>query len=86
MKNKDMPAIPSKVSFNRQRTERLPYQFGDDDFVEPGLTKREYAAIKIMAGLLSASLANNIGASDECLSHWSITAADALFDKLEADE
>lgn len=44
MNNSDMPAMPCQVSVTPDRTGQVPYQFGNNDFVAPGLTKREYFA------------------------------------------
>lgn len=68
MRNADMPAMP------------LPNADAGLGGPDLGLTKREYAAIKIMAGLAAdPSLESTV---DETAT-IAVTWADALFDRLE---
>jgi len=53
MNNADMPAMPCQGSIDRDKGEVRPYQFGNDDFLLPGMTKRERAAIAMMQGILA---------------------------------
>jgi len=48
-------AFPGKLTINRSNGERGPYQFGNDDFEDPGMTLRDYFAAKAMQGILSNS-------------------------------
>lgn len=84
MKNRDMPAAPLDV----KQAEYL-HRHIEEEWLSPiglGLTKREHAAVKIMAELIGASFASSYGHSDEKLAEWAVEAADALFDALESDE
>lgn len=64
MKNRDMPAKPPNAGWR------------DNNKNARGLTKLEYAAIQIMAGLEKA-------ASPKDLASFSVHLANALFDELE---
>lgn len=50
--------------------------------VLPAMTKREYAAIHIMAGIIEGAIAE----SPEEVARWAAQAASALFNELEGIE
>ncbi len=86
MRNADMPAMPCQVSIDRDNDAPRPYQFGNDDFVSPGLTKREYFAGLAMQGILANKQYDPPrrqrldGMADDA-----VAAADALLAKLEKE-
>lgn len=84
MKNSDMPAMPCSQTASRDREEMLPYQFGNDDFVVPGLTKREHFAAMAMQGLCADPTL--VGATTGDLARGAVKAADALLEELEKTE
>ncbi len=91
MENRDQTAQPSKVSVDRQNDRFIPWQFENDSFVSPGLTKREYAAIAAMQGLVSnmplmEALINSEECTGEAVSRMAVGHADALFDELELQD
>lgn len=45
-RNDGGPAFPSEMTIDRETGERMPYQFGNDDFVEQGMSMRDYFAAK----------------------------------------
>jgi len=74
MKNKDMPAMP--------QNDKMSKAFISNNFgAAIGYTKREQAAITILAGLV----ANQFNCNDtaDSLTGRAIELADKLFDKLE---
>ena len=83
MNNSDMPAMPSKVSVNRDSGDVQPYQFGNDDFSTPGLTKREHFVGLAMQGMLT-----NPGdySKPEHVAHDAIMYADAILTALEQEQ
>ena len=83
MNNSDMPAMPSKVSVNRDSGDVQPYQFGNDDFSTPGLTKREHFAAMAMMGVMSADMYCDVKAK-EC-AKIAVANADALLAELEKE-
>jgi hypothetical protein len=84
IKNGDMPAMPTKISINRNTGEIVPYQFGNDDYVGIGLTKREQFAAMAMQGYIAGGESDQcyltIGAMKDC-----VKAADALLAALEGE-
>ena len=82
MRNADMPAMPCKQTVSRDSDEMIPYQFGNHDFVTPGLTKREHFAAMAMQGLLASWGQHDVAAADEIVSD-AVTFADALLAELE---
>ena len=42
------PAFPTDISLNREAGEVRPYQFGNDDFKMPGMSLRDYIAVKAL--------------------------------------
>ncbi|MCP3679393.1 MAG: hypothetical protein GY782_03645 [Gammaproteobacteria bacterium] len=71
MKNSDMPAMPIEINgFG---------QYAPEDHT--GLTKREEAAIKLMAAYRTQHEA--LGAKPEEVAKWAVDDADALFEELE---
>ena len=84
MKNSDMPAMPAKVSVNRDSGDVQPYQFGNDDFSTPGLTKREHFAGLAMQSLLAADTQeiHSIG----FIARQATVVADALLAALEQEQ
>ena len=82
MKNSDMPAMPSKVSVNRDSGDVQPYQFGNDDFSTPGLTKREH-----FAGLaMQAFIFHGEHPEFEGMAVDAVYAADILLAELEKEQ
>lgn len=56
------------------------------DINDHGLTKLEYAAIHILAGIRHGAHRNNYVWSNEQRAKWAIQNAKALFDELEKHE
>jgi hypothetical protein len=83
MKNSDMPAMPSKVSVNRDSGDVQPYQFGNDDFSTPGLTKREYFAGLALQGLLASGPHD---CDDHGVAHDALLFANSLLAELEKEQ
>jgi hypothetical protein len=83
MKNSDMPAMPSKISVNREADEPQAFQFGNNDFVSPGLTKREYIAAMAMQGLLTAASPDGTWSGISAAADQAVVEADALLAALE---
>ena len=84
MNNADMPAAPCQGSVDRERNEPRPYQFGNNDFVFQGVTKREYFAGLAMQGILANK--NYEAPRRQRLAGMSadaVAAADALLDELD---
>jgi len=79
MNNKDMPAMPCSQTIDRENNEIVPHQFGNDDFVVPGLSKREYYAIMALQGILT----NPEGQRSDQAAVTARLYADALLDELE---
>lgn len=44
MKNADMPAMPAEITINRNTEEVFPRQVEQNEYMTPGLTKREHFA------------------------------------------
>ena len=61
----------------------FPIELSDREFrtYNPGLTKREYAAIKIMAGFAASSEDGPATIGD--IAEYAVKWADALFDELD---
>ena len=72
MKNKNAPANPTSVACGSNGI-----AVTSDRFEKGGLTKREYAAIAAMQGLLTGK------GAQENIAKWSVDAADLLFNELE---
>ena len=83
MNNSDMPAMPSKVSVNRDSGDVQPYQFGNDDFSTPGLTKREHFAGQIMQGFAADP---SMDAHMNNTARTAVLWADALLAALEQEQ
>lgn len=86
-RNGDMPAMPCKVSINRDEGGLQEYQFGNNDFVVMGLTKREQFAMAAMQGMLAHATRYKPreGASEnwhEAISEEVVQLADALLAEL----
>lgn len=71
---------------NNKNESAFPYKIGKSTISEQishGLTKREYAAIHILAGLLAAYSAEGVSLpSDDTAAKIAVDYADALFKKL----
>ena len=80
MRNADMPAMPCKQTVSRDSDEMIPYQFGNHDFVTPGLTKREHFAAMAMQGLLAFY---GDGQAFSTTAKEAMECADALLAELE---
>jgi hypothetical protein len=75
--NGNSPAMPAKVSVNRDSGDLQPCQFGNDDFSTLGLTKREYFSGMAMQGLMALEDRRTDGIIREAVS-----IADALLAEL----
>jgi len=51
------PAFPGKVTINRATGEIVPYQFGNDDFEDTGMTLRDHFASTAPIGMEDAKYA-----------------------------
>ena len=80
-RNGDMPAMPCKVSINRDEGGLQEYQFGNNDFVVMGLSKREQFAMAAMQGFCSDS---NIAIDN--IPKAAVDLADALLAELGKGE
>ena len=78
--------MPSKISVNRDTDVPDPYQFDNNGFVAPGLTKREHFAAMAMQGLLSATDASGEWSGTGSAAGQAVIEADALLAALEADD
>lgn len=81
MNNSDMPAMPCQGSINRDSDEPQPYQFGNNDFVFQGVTKREHFAGLAMQGMLQNPMHNDH--SIDTIVSMACDTADALIEHLE---
>lgn len=77
MKNPSKPIYPLQ---DKGRPSRV--HVWDIDTLH-GLTKREYAAIMAMQGLLSSYSGDVAMPDDQTMSKWAVSLADALFEELE---
>lgn len=78
-KNAGGPAYPAQVSINRDSGEMVPHQFGNNDFVMPGMTLRDYFAAKAMQAFISAiGNENFVVINDFRVSERSYEVADAM--------
>jgi len=82
MNNADMPAMPCSQTIDRDNDKTIPHQFGNNDFVVPGLTKREHFAAMALQGILSAS-EGRVTADHSCKA---VKVADALLNELEQNQ
>jgi hypothetical protein len=73
MRNSDTPAFPVSDMFHAN---------GEVDYLNNGLTKREFAIIKIMAAIASDP---EVTAGGDAVSNIAIEWADALFRCLEKE-
>jgi hypothetical protein len=46
------PAFPCQATINRDSGELIPHQFGNDDFVVPSMSLRDYFAAKALQGAI----------------------------------
>jgi len=83
MNNSDMPAMPCQASVNRETDEIQPYQFGNNDFVVMGLTKREEFAKAAMQGCWWELTDCGKNFHMEMAAKCCVEMADALLKKLE---
>ncbi len=74
MKNSDMPAMPTQYM-------DLNSDGGELYCDQQGLTKREQAAIKLMAAYRTQH--ETLGVKPEEVAKWAVEDADALFKELE---
>jgi hypothetical protein len=63
---------------------------GNEDWMHCGLTKREYAAVQIMVGILAhSSLTGNgnwmVNSTNEYRAAFAVEQANALFDELDKE-
>ena len=87
MNNSDMPAMPSKVSVNRDSGDVQPYQFGNDDFSTLGLTKREYFVAQAMKGILAnGAMVDQNSDEGKWVAGYAIQCADASLAALEQEQ
>jgi hypothetical protein len=54
------PAFPCQATINRDSGELIPHQFGNDDFVVPGVSMRDYFAAKALMGLLAEPISEGM--------------------------
>ena len=80
MKNKDHPASPTTIALDFSDTDINGGTNGK--LVVPGLTKREYAAIHALSGLLTTIKGVE---TIEQIAQLAVLQADALFDQLEKE-
>ena len=80
MKNRNRPAMPTKIDVDRNTCKFIPHQFDNDSFVAPGLTKLEHVAAMAMQGLIAARYGDM---ESDYIAQEAVEMACALFDKLE---
>ena len=80
MNNSDSPAMPCRVTINRNTKKMVPTQVDNNDFLEFGLTKREHFAGLAMQGMLSDE---SVAGTAQDVAACAVMQADALLKELD---